>query len=208
MMKLAFACLSSLVLAACSVGLSQSHRAEEASETVVLETTLGDIVIDVYTERAPLSAAHFLQYVDDGLYENEGFYRAVRPETDPYGWGMELIQGGIIGLDESEDTIAHETTEMTGLSHVNGAVSLARGEVGTGSAAYFFICIGDRNTFLDYGGARNPDGQGYAVFGQVVEGMDVVRAIQSQETNGPSDSEYTKDQYLTNPVIITRARRK
>ena len=203
-MKIITAIFSAILLTACA-----THQAPQpVAETVVLETTLGDIEIELYTDKAPLSAGHFLHYADDGLYDGEGFYRAVRTETDPRDWGMELIQGGIIGLDEAEDAIAHETTEMTGLSHTDGAVSIARGDVGTGSAAYFFICIGEKNIFLDYGGERNPDGQGYAVFGQVVSGMDVVRAIQAQETDGPSDSEFTQGQYLTNPVIITRARRK
>ncbi len=204
MMKLISAIFSVFFLTACAT----YNVSPSANETVVLETTLGDIEIELYADKAPLSAGHFLQYAEDGLYDGEGFYRAVRPETDPRGWGMALIQGGIIGLDESEDVIAHETTEMTGLSHTDGAISIARGDVGTGSAAYFFICIGEKNVFLDHGGERNPDGQGYAVFGQVVSGMDVVRAIQAEEANGPSDSEFTQNQYLTDPVIITRARRK
>ena len=103
--------------------------------------------------------------------------------------------------------IDHETTEMSGLSHTDGAISMARDEPGTGSAAYFFISIGD-NTSLDYGGSRNPDGQGYAVFGQVVKGMDVVRAIQLRETKGPSESEVTSGQFLTEPVKIIEMRRK
>lgn len=174
---------------------------------MVLETALGDIEIDVYTRAAPVSAANFLHYVDSGLYDGEGFYRAVRTETDPRGQGMEIIQGGVIDIDEASDYLVHETTDITGLSHINGAISIARGDPGTGSAAYFFISIGN-NTALDYGGERNPDGQGYAVFGQVISGMDVVQGIQAQETKGASDSEYTVDQILTDPVIITRARRK
>jgi len=174
---------------------------------VVLKTELGDIVIEVYTEKAPLTSADFLYYVDNELYNGEGFYRVVRPETDPRGDGMEVIQGGLLGLVEVTSTIDHETTQMSGLSHTDGAVSMARDEPGTGSAAFFFISIGD-NTSLDYGGSRNPDGQGYAVFGQVVKGMDVVRAIQQREANGPSDNAQTQGQYLTKPVIITKAKRK
>ncbi|MEE9381226.1 MAG: peptidylprolyl isomerase, partial [Hyphomonadaceae bacterium] len=137
MMKIITAIFSVFFLAACAA----YNAPPPVADIVVLETTLGDIEIELYADKAPISAGHFLQYAEDGLYDGEGFYRVVRPETDPRGWGMALIQGGIIGLDESEDVIAHETTEMTGLSHTDGAISIARGDVGTGSAAYFFICI-------------------------------------------------------------------
>jgi len=186
-------------LAACSGG--------EKNTRVVMQTDLGVIEIDVYKSRAPLTAENFLYYVDNGLYDAQGFYRAVRPETDPLGLGMEIIQGGTLSGDTETAPIDHETTEMSGLSHTDGAISMARNEPGTGSAAYFFISIGD-NTFLDYGGKRNPDGQGYAVFGQVVKGMDVVRAIQLRETKGISESEVTSGQYLTEPVKIIEVKRK
>ena len=176
-------------------------------DRVVLKTDLGNIVIEVYTEKAPLTAADFLYYVDNELYDGEGFYRVVRPETDPRGDGMELIQGGLLGLEPVTALVDHESTKMTGLSHTDGAISMARNEPGTGSAAFFFISIGD-NTSLDFGGSRNPDGQGYAVFGQVVKGMDVVRAIQRREANGENENPQTQGQYLTVPVKIIKAKRK
>ncbi|MBN4056019.1 peptidylprolyl isomerase [bacterium AH-315-J23] len=172
-----------------------------------MQTGLGAIEIDVYKSRAPLTAENFLYYVDNDLYDEQGFYRAVRPKTDPRGHGMQIIQGGLLSMESVTAPIDHETTEMSGLSHIDGAVSMARDEPGTGSAAYFFISIGD-NTSLDYGGSRNPDGQGYAVFGQVVKGMDVVRAIQLRETKGPSESEVTSGQFLTEPVKIIQVKRK
>jgi len=174
---------------------------------VVLETELGAIEVEVYNEKAPLSSTDFLYYVDNGLYDGEGFYRAVRPENDPRGLGMEIIQGGRLSLESVTASIDHETTQTTGLSHLDGAVSIARDEPGTGSAAYFFISIGD-NTSLDYGGSRNPDGQGCAVFGQVTKGMDVVRAIQLRETEGASENEVTSGQFLTEPVKISKAKRR
>jgi len=186
-------------LAACSSG--------EKTTRVVMQTGLGVIEIDVYKSRAPLTAENFLYYVDNDLYDEQGFYRAVRPETDPRGLGMQIIQGGLLSMESVTAPIDHETTEMSGLSHIDGAVSMARDEPGTGSAAYFFISIGD-NTSLDYGGSRNPDGQGYAVFGQVVKGMDVVRAIQLRETKGTSESEVTSGQFLTEPVKIIQMKRK
>ena len=177
------------------------------TSAVILETELGKIEIDVYNSKAPKSAADFLYYVDNGLYDGEGFYRAVRPENDPSGDEMEIIQGGLLGMESVTAAIDHETTASSGLSHLDGTVSIARDAPGTGSAAYFFISIGD-NTFLDYGGARNPDGQGYAAFGQVVKGMDVVRAIQLRETGAASDNPQTQGQFLTQPVKILSARRR
>lgn len=179
----------------------------EKTTHVIMQTQLGDIEIEVYKSRAPLTAENFLYYVDNDLYDGQGFYRAVRPDTDPRGLGMQIIQGGLLSMETLTAPIDHETTQMSGLSHTDGAISMARDEPGTGSAAYFFISIGD-NTSLDYGGARNPDGQGYAVFGQVVKGMDVIRAIQLRETKGPSESTFTKGQFLTKPVRIIEARRK
>jgi peptidyl-prolyl cis-trans isomerase A (cyclophilin A) len=100
--------------------------------------------------------------------------------------------------------VAPETTAQTGRRHVDGTVSLARAEPGTGSAQYFFICIGDQPA-LDFGGTRNPDGQGFAAFGRVVRGMDVVRRIHALPADGEADSEYMRGQMLTEPVRIERA---
>lgn len=82
---------------------------------VVLDTDLGAIEVEVYNEKAPISSTDFLYYVDNGLYDGEGFYRAVRPDNDPRGLGMEIIQGGLLGLESVTASIDHETTQMTGL---------------------------------------------------------------------------------------------
>lgn len=176
-------------------------------QRVILETELGEIEIAVYEDKAPLTAADFLYYVDNGLYNNEGFYRAVRPETDPRNMDMQLIQGGRLDVNRVTAEVPHEPTTLTGLTHKDGAVSIARGDVDTGSAAYFFISIGD-NTILDAGGARLSDGQGFAVFGHVTRGMDVVRAIQARETTIPTGDPLTNGQYLNQPVRINAAKRK
>ncbi|MBL4870575.1 MAG: peptidylprolyl isomerase [Robiginitomaculum sp.] len=197
MTRLFLVFLSTLLLWSC--GGSKMPR-------VVLETELGIIEIEIYSEQAPLTAQNFLYYVDNNLYDGEGFYRVVRPETDPLGMGMEIIQGGLLAMETVTAPIDHETTQMSGLSHIDGAISMARDEPGTGSAAYFFISIGD-NTFLDYAGKRNPDGQGYAVFGQIVKGMDVVRAIQMQNVSEVSEDRVTQGQILSTPVKIISARR-
>lgn len=193
----------SLSLAACSFEPQNSHT----EPVVIFETTAGPIEITVYPDDAPISSADFLRYVDDGLYNAQGFYRTVRADNDPREMGMSLIQGGRLDQERVGDPIAHELTTQTGISNRDGAVAIARNKVGTGSAAYFFINI-DNNDFLDTNGTRNPDGQGYATFARVTNGMDVVRRIQSNETNAASEEAVTQGQILTKPVIITRAYRK
>jgi len=162
--------MSAASLAACS------GTSPHTDPIVVLDTTSGPIEITVYPDKAPISAADFLRYVDDGLYTNSGFYRTVHAGNDPREMGM------------------------------SGAVAIARLEPGTGSATYFFINVGN-NDFLDTGGIRNPDGQGYATFARVTKGMDVVREIQKMETISDEDP-VTPNQTLAEPVIITRAYRK
>ncbi len=193
-----FLALSLLGLAACSKG--------PARPVVMLETTQGNIEIEVYTDKAPISGEDFLRYVDNKFYDAQGFYRVVRPDNDPQEMGMSLIQGGRLDSTPLTDPIAHELTTETGLSNTEGIVSIARLEPGSGSAAYFFINIGN-NKFLDYGGTRNPDGQGYATFGKVIKGMDVVRQIQAMEAKGLSGDNVTTGQILTNPVTIIKAYR-
>ena len=189
-----------LVLTACGPKV-------DLSPNVILETDMGTIEIETYLEKAPASAGDFLNYVDQGFYNGEGFYRVVHAETDPLNMGMSLIQGGRLDTETKSAFITHEPTSETGLRNDSAMVSIARNEPGTGSAAYFFINIGNNN-FLDEGGERNPDGAGYATFGKVVKGMNVVKAIQAGEAKGPTEDDIVKGQYLTRPVIITRAYRK
>lgn len=179
----------------------------DTSPNVILETEMGVIEIETYPEKAPASAGDFLNYVDRGYYNGEGFYRVVRADNDPRNMGMSLIQGGRLDTEPKGAPIVHETTSMTGLRNDSAMVSIARDAPGTGSAAFFFINIGDNN-FLDEGGERNPDGAGYATFGKVVKGMDVVKAIQAGQADAPTEEEVVKGQYLTRPVIITKAYRK
>lgn len=175
---------------------------------VILETSQGHIEIEVYTDKAPISAKDFLLYVDKGYYEGEGFYRTVLPDSeDPLQTGTSLIQGGRLDGEPLTETIAHELTKDTGLSNTEGVLSLARNEPGTGSAAYFFINIGD-NSFLDYGSTRYSDQEGFATFAKVISGMDVVRQIQSLEAKGEAESDVMAGQMLTHPVKIIKAYRK
>jgi len=192
--------LAALALTACGPKI-------DATPNVILETDLGTIEIEVYPDKAPVSAADFLNYVDRGYYNGQGFYRVVHADNDPRKMGMSLIQGGRLDMEPLTDGIAHETTDIIGMSNIAGTVSIARDEPGTGSAAYFFINLGD-NSFLDAGGERNPDGQGYAVFGRVVSSLNVPRSIQTQEANRPTEEEFLQGQFLTQPVIIQKAYRK
>ena len=167
---------------------------------VVMETRLGDIVFEIYPERAPITAANFLRYVDEERLTGATFYRVVRLDNQPNNdVKIEVIQGGPRNRSGEDriPPIEHETTEMTGVLHLDGVISMARNQPGSASSE-FFICVGDQPE-LDFGGHRNPDGQGFAAFGRVIEGMDVVRAIQRLEPGG--------GQYLEEPLPITRVAR-
>ncbi len=158
---------------------------------VLIRTDLGEISVEIYSEKAPVTASNFLSHVKQGNYTNSMFYRVVRMDNQPQSQiKIEVIQGGLFH-DETLDTIAtirHESTQETGILHTNGVISMARMGPGTASTE-FFICVGDQPS-LDYEGKRNPDGQGFAAFGKVVKGMDVVRSIQAQADEG----QYLKEQ--------------
>ena len=153
-----------------------------ARETIIpisMETELGPIQLELYPDRAPITVSNFLRYVDENRYEDFHFYRVVHMENQPDNdVKIEVIQGGL-GFDKHPmelPTIVHETTNKTGIRHLNGTLSMARMEPGTASSE-IFICINDQPE-LDYSGKRNPDGQGFAAFGKVISGMDVIRKIQ------------------------------
>ena len=149
---------------------------------VELKTQSGDIIIEIDTIHAPVTAANFLNHVETGIYTNAVFYRVVRMDNQPDNEvKIEVIQGGLFADNQIDKIkpIRHETTKETGLKHLDGTFSMARAEPGTASTE-FFICIGDQPA-LGFGGKRNPDGQGFAAFGRVIDGMDVVRKIQQQE---------------------------
>jgi peptidyl-prolyl cis-trans isomerase A (cyclophilin A) len=177
------------------------------SERVRVQTELGDIVIEVDTKRAPVTAANFLAYVDGGHYDGGTFHRTVRLDNQPESTiKIEVIQAGV--NPERSKTgfapIALERTSVTGLQHKDGVVSMARGAPDSATSGWF-VCINDQPS-LDAGGLRNPDGQGFAAFGRVVSGMDVVRRIQA----APSSSNRTTNteaQKLTPPIRIVKAAR-
>jgi peptidyl-prolyl cis-trans isomerase A (cyclophilin A) len=183
-----------------------SSKAEDSQVAVVLTTSLGDIELVVYPQKAPLSAGDFLDYVDRGLYQGAAFYRVIRPDNDAGSPVIEAIQGGLLTETPPTKPIAHESTQQTGIKHLDGTVSLARRDVGSGTAAAFFIIIGDQPS-MDFGGSRNADKQGFAAFGRVVKGMEVVRAIQ-QIRDSSDEGPFIKGQMLSNPVVIESAKRK
>ena len=166
---------------------------------VAIETPKGGIDVELYSSAAPITVANFLHYVDLGLYDGGIFHRTVTMENQPQNdIKIEVIQGGVNPRrkDEVGPKIPLERTNLTGLNHSDGAVSMGRLEPDSADSE-FFICIGDQPE-LDFGGKRNPDGQGFAAFGRVTSGMDTVRAIQQSPHDG---------QKLTPPVPITRVRR-
>jgi peptidyl-prolyl cis-trans isomerase A (cyclophilin A) len=172
--------------------------AKQDNPVVSIETELGNIIVEIYLYKAPLTAKNFLRYVNENRFSGACFYRVVRMDNQPDNEvKIEVIQGGI-GFVESDlrlPPIIHETTEETGVLHKNGVISMARVAPGTASSE-FFICVGDQPA-LDFGGERNPDGVGFAAFGRVIEGMDVVRQIHRKEADG---------QMLRTPVRIMEVR--
>ena len=153
-----------------------------ARETIIpisIETELGPIQLELYPDGAPITVSNFLRYVDENRYDDFHFYRVVHMENQPDNdVKIEVIQGGL-GYDKHPmelPAIIHETTNKTGIRHLNGTLSMARIEPGTASSE-IFLCINDQPE-LDYCGKRNPDGQGFAAFGKVISGMDVIRKIQ------------------------------
>ncbi len=181
--KIIITILSSLILLSCN----------SSNPILEIKTELGNIKVEIYKDKAPISAENFLKYADKGLYKNTSFYRTVTMDNQPNNKiKIEVIQGGL-GDNENKmlPPIQHEPTNKTGILHKDGVISFARNEPGS-ETSEFFICIGDQPE-LDYGGKRNPDGQGFSAFGKVIEGMDVVRKIQSQPN---------KDQALIPPIKI------
>jgi peptidyl-prolyl cis-trans isomerase A (cyclophilin A) len=146
---------------------------------VLIATDAGDIEVELDAKKAPKTVVNFLKYVDGKFYDRGRFHRTVTPDNQPDNKvKIEVIQAGI-DREKSKDEfkpIKLDRTRDTGLSHKDGTISMARDGPDTATSD-FFICIGDQPE-LDFGGKRNPDGQGFAAFGRVVKGMDIVKKIQ------------------------------
>ena len=163
--------------------LSGCHCIKKPKITIVTEK--GDIVVELYPNKAPHTVYNFLKYVDEKRLEGATFYRTVTMDNQPDSKvKIEVIQGGLFEDDHPQalPPIVHETTEETGIRHLAGTISMARYEPGTATSE-FFICVSDQPS-LDYHGDRNADGFGFAAFGKVVEGMDVVMKIHQSPAEG------------------------
>lgn len=162
---------------------------------VRIETPLGNIEAEIDSAKAPRTAANFLKYVDAGAYTNSRFHRTVRADNQPNdSVRIAVIQASVDSAHGAgQQPIALERTSVTGLRHLDGTLSMARGGPDSATSS-FFICIGDQPA-LDFGGHRNLDGQGFAAFGRVTKGMDIVKKIQMSAAEA---------QRLTPPVGITR----
>ncbi|MGN6438587.1 MAG: peptidylprolyl isomerase [Agriterribacter sp.] len=154
-----------------------------SDNVVVIQTKFGDIKVELYPDKAPATVAAFLNNIDSGHFKNSSFYRVLRHDNQVTGSPHSyLIQGGLWQsnpeLKDRLQRIPHEPTSKTGILHKRGVISMARNEPGTATAE-FFICVEDEPGF-DFGGDNNVDGQGYATFGRVVDGMETVEKIYRQ----------------------------
>lgn len=169
----------------CASVVSASPGEAQNLPHVLIRTTMGEIEIEVDSVHAPKTAANFLRYVDLGFYGQAGrFHRTVRPDNQKAEKvRIAVIQGGLEPYKTRDfPPIQLENTKMTGLRHRDGTVSMAR-TTPNSATSDFFICIGDQPA-LDFGGKRNPDGQGFAAFGRVVRGTGVVKKIQEAPAKG------------------------
>ncbi len=179
-----------ICISACTNSYKEPH--------VQIETTMGDIELELYPGKAPATVAAFLKNVEKGIYSDAAFYRVLKADQMPNDYNSGIIQGGIhlSSVKKVAAFIPHETTKQSGLSHTDGMLSMARTTPGTASTE-FFICIGDQSP-LDHGRRGTPDSLGMAAFGKVIKGMNIVRKIHNSESNGDA---------FTQPVKILKISR-
>ena len=191
---------TTVAVTAIALFVAIARPAAQSPVRVLVQTELGEIVLDVDVKAAPRTATNFLRYLDAGQFDGGAFHRTVKLDNQPDSpVKIEVIQAAV-NADRAKDgfpAIALERTSTTGLHHTDGTISMARGQPDSATSGWF-ICINDQPS-LDFGGARNPDGQGFAAFGRVVQGMDVVRKIQGAAN--------TDAQRLTPPIKILKASR-
>ncbi len=196
-MRLSVMLLLGWAVTACGNARPERSAAAAPGVRITIATSAGTIEALLDSAAAPATVANFLRYVADSAFDGGQFHRTVRSDNQP----LDSVRIGVV--QASADTARHsyppipiEPTNQTGLHHLDGTLSMARGGPNTATSS-FFICIGDQPS-LDYGGHRNADGLGFAAFGRVTKGMDVVRAIQAAPAEG---------QALRPPVRILRLRR-
>lgn len=183
-----------------------SPESAPESTLVVLETTMGEITAAIETERAPITAANFLRYVDEGRFDGIVFYRAMRLD-----WGEQpngLIQAGTQhDPDRTLPPVAHEPTSETGVLHTAGALSMARNAPGTATGDFSIMLQEQPGMDADPASDDPELRAGYAAFGHVVDGIEVVRAIHAAPTDPDKGEGWMKGQMLAEPVKILTARR-
>ena len=188
---------------AAALAASPAWAQTSANPKVAITTDHGVITAEIFQDKAPITAGNFLRYVDTRRYDDSQFYRAVRVPNAP---DVGLIEAGVPNHPEHLlPPIKHEPTTLTGLHNTEGTLSLARFAPGTGQAD-FSIVIGD-GTYLDADPSQPGDNLGFAAFGRVTEGMDVVKAILGLPTDGPAKNPTMKGQILSPPVKIITMRR-
>lgn len=183
---------------------AEAPAPKPATVLVTLQTSEGPIVLELEKERAPITTANFLRYVDQKRFDGAAFYRAINM-AENFG----LVQAGVTQMKPGQKLlppIAHEPTTLTGLTHKTGTVSMARGAQGT-ARSDFFVTVGDMSS-LDAHPDQPGDNAGFAAFGHVVEGMDVVLKIMRAPVNPAlGEKEGMKGQMLAQPVRILTVRR-
>src|SRR5688572_17875317 len=199
--------LPRFLLALMALVLAPAAASAQATTRVVMQTELGDIVIALETERAPVTAGNFLRYADEKRFDGIVFYRAMRLD-----WGEQ--PNGVVQAGTQWDPkrilppIAHEPTDVTGVKHVTGAISMARLEPGTATGDFSITVSPQPGLDAD---PRSDDPElraGYAAFGHVVEGMDVVRAIFDAPTDPDKGEGWMKGQMIAEPVKVLTMRRQ
>jgi len=176
--------------------------AQTARPRVAIQTSHGVIVVELEDKKAPITSANFLRYVDKKKFDGGSFYRASRAKGAPEKGS---IQAGPSIRTRRFAPIAHESTKLTGIRHKAGTISMARNEPGSATAD-FFICASPM-AYLDAKPGAAGDNQGFAAFGTVVKGMDVVRKILASKTDGVPQNPSMKGQMINPPVAIVSVRR-
>ncbi|MBN2807379.1 MAG: peptidylprolyl isomerase [Prolixibacteraceae bacterium] len=166
---------------------------------VMFYTSQGNIQMELYPDKAPATTANFLHYTKQKIYDGSLFYRTVNAQNQASNpVKIAVIQGGLFEREAELHfpAIHHENTKTTGIQHENGTISMARADTGTVTSE-FFICIGNQPE-LDYGGKRNPDLQGFAAFGKVTQGMELVKTIHQL----PDENQYLIEQVIIDSIRI------
>jgi peptidyl-prolyl cis-trans isomerase A (cyclophilin A) len=182
--------------------LAASPALAAGKPRVAIETDKGTIVVELEDQKAPITAKNFLYYVDKHRFDGGQFFRANRAKGAP---GAGSIQGQPKPYSRRAPPIAHESTLKTGLKHKTGAISMGRDAPGSATAD-FFICASPQ-PYLDAKPGKSDAAQGYAVFGYVVQGMDVVKKILAGRTDGQTNVPSMKGQILNPPVKIISMKR-